>query len=55
MAKAWGTEWVTGMNSTSNGPIWRRSPSATGISSVRPSRPASSIRLRARPRVSGDP
>ena len=30
MAKAWGTEWVTGMNSTSNGPILRRSPSATG-------------------------
>ncbi len=55
MAKPWGTEWVTGMNSTSNGPIWRRSPSATGISSVRPSRPASSMRLRARPSVSGEP
>ena len=27
VAKPWGTEWVTGMNSTSNGPIWRRSPS----------------------------
>ena len=29
MAKALGTEWVTGMNSTSHGPIRRRSPSAT--------------------------
>ena len=49
VAKPWGTEWVTGMNSTSNGPILRRSPSWTGMSSVRPSRPASSMRLRARP------
>ena len=29
MAKPWGTEWVTGMNSTSNGPMRRRSPSVT--------------------------
>jgi hypothetical protein len=29
IACAWGTECVTGMNSTSNGPILRRSPSAT--------------------------
>ena len=36
VAKPWGTEWVTGMNSTSNGPIVRRSPSSTGISSVLP-------------------
>ena len=36
MACAWGTEWVTGMNSTSNGPILRRSPSSTAISSVLP-------------------
>ena len=36
MAWAWGTLWVTGMNSTSNGPIWTRSPSATACSSVRP-------------------
>ena len=27
VAKPCGTEWVTGMNSTSKGPIWRRSPS----------------------------
>ena len=55
VAKPWGTEWVTGMNSTSNGPIRRRSPSLTGWRTVRPSRPASSIRLRARPRVSCEP
>ena len=30
VANPWGTEWVTGMNSTSNGPIWRRSPSLDG-------------------------
>ena len=54
-AKAWGTEWVTGMNSTSKGPIWRRSPSRTGISCVRSSRPASSMRDRARPSESGEP
>ena len=34
IAWAWGTEWVTGMNSTSNGPIIRRSPSRTVTSSV---------------------
>ena len=34
---------------------WRRSPSCTGINSVRPSIPASSIRLRARPSESGEP
>ena len=55
MANPWGTEWVTGMNSTSNGPMRRRSPSATAMSSVRSSTPASSMRLRARPRVSGEP
>ena len=31
MAKAWGTEWVTGMNSTSHGPIRRLSPSRTAM------------------------
>ena len=31
VAKPCGTEWVTGMNSTSKGPIWRRSPSATSM------------------------
>ena len=55
VAKPWGTEWVTGMNSTSKGPIIRRSPSRTGMSWARPSRPASSMRLRARPRVNSDP
>ena len=55
VAKPCGTEWVTGMNSTSHGPILRRSPSNTGISSVRSSRPASSMRLRARPSVSAEP
>jgi hypothetical protein len=55
VAKPWGTEWVTGMNSTSKGPIWRRSPSVTGMRSVLPRRPASSIRFRARPRVRADP
>ena len=49
VANACGTECVTGMNSQSNGPIMRRSPSCTGISSVRPSIPASSMRFRARP------
>ena len=55
VAMPWGTEWVTGMNSTSNGPILRRSPSCTGMSSVRSSRPASSMRFRARPSVSAEP
>ena len=55
VAKACGTECVTGMNSQSNGPIIRRSPSCTGIISVRPSIPASSMRLRASPSDSGDP
>jgi hypothetical protein len=55
VAKPWGTEWVTGMNSTSHGPMRRRSPSDTGISSVRSSSPASSMRLRARPSVSAEP
>ena len=31
VANAWGTEWVTGMNSTSHGPIRRRSPSCTAM------------------------
>ena len=55
VASAWGTEWVAGMNSTSNGPISHVSPSATGVSSVRCSRPASSMRPRARPSVSSVP
>ncbi len=55
VANACGTECVTGMNSQSNGPIMRRSPSCTGINSVRPSIPASSMRLRARPSESGEP
>ena len=55
VAKPCGTEWVTGMNSTSNGPIRRRSPSRTGTSRVRPSTPASSILLRASPSVSAEP
>ena len=55
VAKPWGTEWVTGMNWQSNGPIVRRSPSATGIRSVRDSIPASSIRLRARPSDRAEP
>ena len=55
VAKPWGTEWVTGRNSTSNGPIFRRSPSVTGMSSVRPSSPASSMRCRASPRVRAEP
>ncbi len=55
MAKAWGTEWVTGMNSTSKGPIVRRSPSGTATRSVWPRSPASSIRFRASPRVSAEP
>ncbi len=55
VAKPCGTEWVTGMNSQSKGPIWRRSPSATGMNSVWPSRPASSMRCRARPSVSAEP
>ena len=55
VAKPWGTEWVTGMNSQSKGPIRRRSPSATVISVVRSRRPASSIRLRARPSVRLEP
>ncbi len=54
-AKAWGTEWVTGMNSTSQGPMRRRSPSFTAISSVRSRRPASRIRELASPTVSSEP
>ena len=45
IAKPCGTECVTGMNWQSIGPMRRRSPSATGISSVRSSMPASSMRL----------
>ena len=55
MAMAWGTEWVTGMNSTSQGPIRRRSPSATATKLARSERPASSTRLRASPSVSAEP
>ena len=54
-AYAWGTEWVTGMNSTSQGPIRRRSPSRTATSFVRSNRPASRIRLLASPTVSSEP
>ncbi len=39
VAKPLGTEWVTGMNSTSKGPIRRRSPSATSMKSVRVAEP----------------
>ena len=55
VANPCGTEWVTGMNSTWHGPMARRSPSRTGISSVRSSSPASSMRLRASPSVSAEP
>ena len=55
VAKAWGTEWVTGMNSTSQGPIRRRSPSRTGMNWARSVMPASSTRFRARARVSSEP
>ncbi len=55
VAKAWGTEWVTGMNSTSHGPIRRRSPSRTGMNWAREATPASSTRFRARARVSSEP
>ena len=54
-ANAWGTEWVTGMNSTSQGPIRRRSPSRTAISWVFSNNPASRIRLLASPTVSSEP
>ena len=55
IACAYGTECVTGMNSTSNGPMRRRSLSFTAIISVLPSNPASSMRLRARPSVTCEP
>ena len=55
VANPCGTEWVTGMNSTSKGPIWRRSPSLTSTKSARSASPASSTRLRARPRVRAEP
>ncbi len=55
VANAWGTEWVTGMNSTSHGPIRRRSPSRTGTNCARSASPASSTRFRASARVSSDP
>ena len=55
VAKAWGTEWVTGMNSTSHGPMRRRSPSRTGMNWARLAMPASSTRLRARASVSSEP
>ena len=55
VAKAWGTEWVTGMNSTSHGPIRRRSWSFTGMKLARLAMPASSTRLRASERVSSEP
>ena len=54
-AKPWGTEWATGMNSMSKGPIFRVSPSFTTTNCVRSSRPASSMRLRARPKDSSEP
>ena len=55
VAKAWGTEWVTGMNSTSHGPMRRRSWSFTGMKLARLAMPASSTRLRARASVSSEP
>ncbi len=55
VAKPWGTECVTGMNSQSNGPNRRRSLSFTTIMRVRPMRPASSMRLEAKPRLRADP
>ena len=55
VAKALGTEWVTGMNSTSHGPIRRRSPSTTGMKVAALSSPASSTRFRANPSVSSEP
>ena len=55
MACACGTECVTGMNSTSNGPMRRISPSRTTLSEVFPKSPASSMRLRASPSVTADP
>ena len=55
MAIASGTECVTGMNSTSQGPMRTRSPSATETNFVLPARPASSTRWRARPTVSSEP
>ena len=55
VAKACGTECVTGMNSTSQGPILRRSPSRTGMNSALSVIPASSTLLRARARVSSEP
>ena len=55
MAMASGTEWVTGMNSTSTPPIFTVSPSATEMNLVCLDRPASSMRWRARPTVSSEP
>ena len=55
VANAWGTEWVTGMNSTSHGPIRRRSWSRTGMKLARLAMPASSTRLRASDSVSSEP
>ena len=55
VANPWGTEWVTGMNSTVARPDAAPLAVGTGISSVRSSSPASSMRLRARPSVSAEP
>ena len=55
VANPCGTECVTGMNSQSNGPNTRRSLSDTVISSVRLRRPASSMRLRAKPSANAEP
>jgi hypothetical protein len=50
-----GTEWVVAMNSHSKGPSRTRPPSGTGLNRVRPTKPASSMRLRARPSVKAEP
>ena len=55
VANPCGTECVTGTNWQSNGPMLRRSPSWTGISSVRSSSPASSTRRLAMRRDSSEP
>ena len=55
MAMDSGTEWVTGMNSTSQAPMRNRSPSATATKRVLSASPASSTRWRASPTVSSEP
>ena len=50
-----GTEWVTGTNSQSKGPMRTRSPSATGMNWARSTYPDSVTRRLARPKVNGVP